>query len=93
MQIIFSESTRKSAGVTKIIGPLGGIQHLQFCLRSEDTSLCDHIHHVGWSLSDCKQNCGCCTPLSGPILFVEPADFFVDSENMICISVDPVVLV
>ena len=40
-----------------------------------------------------KQNCKCCRPPSGPLLFVGPVDFFVDSNNPIHIGIDPVLLV
>ena len=44
-------------------------------------------------LLDLKQNCKCCGPPSGPLLFVGPVDFFVDSNSPIHIGIDPVLLV
>ena len=44
-------------------------------------------------LLDLKQNCKCCGPPSGPLLFVGPVDFFVDSNNPIHIGIDPILLV
>ena len=53
-------------------------------------------HHVmrHWDVSpDYKQNCRCYTTPTSPFLFVAPANFLVDSNDPICISTDPVVLV
>ena len=44
-------------------------------------------------ISTFKQNCGLRTTPTGPILFEAPADFLVDSNDPIFISIDPVVLI
>ena len=38
---------------------------------------------------DPKEDCECCGPPSGPLLFVGPVDFLVDSNNPIHILIDP----